>query len=343
MTQPKKTRPRKTFSAFGDIRRMPSDYEIVTHAQNWTLRKNRTGAFEQNPSSPANLWFLTYRDKSPLQVDDWDAFRDPDALTYRTYVTMQAEAEAKTGGVLDEYAGSDAALAPGQLALLTSLFTPSRYLLHGCQQIQAYLGYLAPTSYVTNTAGFATADYLRRVTLTAYRTRELQIAHPDSGAGTAERRLWENLDAWQPARRAVEKALVSYDWGEAFVALNLVLAPTFDDVLVRQFKEVSRANRDEESWLLLSFLQEDNNRRNRWSSALARFAVEQRPSNADVLRRWIDRWSPIADAAAAGLGELLETSPEHGRPASEVAAGAKATREAFHEPIFEPEGMRVAR
>lgn len=334
--QPRKSRPRKTFSAFGDIRRMPSDYEVVTHAQNWTMRKNRTSAFEQNPSSPPNLWFLTYRDHSPLQVEDWDLFRDPDALTYRTYVGLQAEAETKTGGVLEQYgdAGEDATLSPGQVSLLTKVFTPSRYLLHGMQQVEAYLGYLAPTSYVTNTAGFATADYLRRVTLVAYRTRELELAHPGAGAGSADLGVWERHEAWQPARKAMEKALVTYDWGEAFTAFNLVLAPTLDDVLLRQFKEVSRDNGDQESWLLSSYLEEDSIRRARWSGALARFALEQRSENDAVLRRWIDRWAPIADAAAAGLGTLLETLPERGRSAAEVESGARAKREEFLTGIF---------
>ena len=54
-TPARKPRPRRTFSAFGDVRRMPSEYEIVTHAQNWTLRQNRAAAFEQNPSSAPNL------------------------------------------------------------------------------------------------------------------------------------------------------------------------------------------------------------------------------------------------------------------------------------------------
>ena len=81
-TPARKPRPRRTFSVFGDVRRMPSEYEIVTHGQNWTLRQNRASAFEQNPSSAANLWFLTYRDNSPLRATDWNAFRDPDALTY---------------------------------------------------------------------------------------------------------------------------------------------------------------------------------------------------------------------------------------------------------------------
>ena len=71
MTETPKQRPRRTFSAFGDVRRMPSEYEIVTQGANWTLRQNRTATFEQNPSSAANLWFLTYRDNSPLKADDW--------------------------------------------------------------------------------------------------------------------------------------------------------------------------------------------------------------------------------------------------------------------------------
>ena len=251
-TPTRKPRPRRTFSAFGDVRRMPSEYEIVTHAQNWTLRQNRAATFEQNPSSVANLWFLTYRDNSPLKAENWDAYRDPDALTYKAYVNLQAEAETKVGGVLEAHA--EVALDPGSVALLGRLFTPSRYLYHGCQQVEAYIGYMAPSSYITNAAAFSTADFLRRVTTVAYRTRELQIASPDSGIGSAERSLWEGHDGWQAARKAIEYALVSYDWGEAFTALNLVLAPTLEDVLLTQLGQVAKSNNDDLTWLLTSFL-----------------------------------------------------------------------------------------
>ena len=104
-TPARKPGPRRTFSAFGDVRRMPSEYEIVTQGQNWTLRQNRAATFEQNPSSAANLWFLTYRDNSPLQAENWDAYRDPDALTYKAYVTLQSDAETKVHGVLEAHAG----------------------------------------------------------------------------------------------------------------------------------------------------------------------------------------------------------------------------------------------
>jgi toluene monooxygenase system protein E len=320
-------RKRRTFSTFGDVRRMPSEYEIVTHQQNWTLRQGRTATFEQNPSSPANLWFLTYRENSPLKAENWDAFRDPDALTYKAYVTLQSDAETKLAGVLEAHAGT--APDAGAVALLGELFTPARYLYHGFQQVQAYIGYMAPSSYITNAAGFATADFLRRVTAIAYRTRELQIASPDSGIGSSERSRWESRPQWQGARKAIEYALVSYDWAEAFTALDLVLAPTLDDVLLTQLGQFARAHGDELTWLVTSFLAQDSQRRQRWSRALADLAVAQRPENRAVLGKWVARWSALADDAALGLGAILETAPGHSATAAEVAAHARAAREEF--------------
>jgi toluene monooxygenase system protein E len=320
-------RKRRTFSTFGDVRRMPSEYEIVTHEQNWTLRQGRTATFEQNPSSAANLWFLTYRENSPLRAENWDAFRDPDALTYRAYVTLQSDAETKLAGVLEAHAGT--APDPGVVALLGELFTPARYLYHGFQQVQAYIGYMAPSSYITNAAGFATADFLRRVTTIAYRTRELQIASPDSGIGSSERSRWESREEWQGARKAVEYALITYDWAEAFTALDLVLAPTLDDVLLTQLGQLARARGDELTWLVTSFLAQDSQRRQRWSRALADLAVAQRPENRAVFGKWVARWSALADDAALGLGGILEAAAGSGVTAAEVAAHARAAREEF--------------
>ncbi len=325
---PKKRRQR-TWSAFGDMKRRPSDYEIGTQGMNYTLRESRKAPFEQNPSSPANLWMRAYRDQSPLQAEDWESFRDPDSLTYRVYVTQQHEQETKVAGVLEQYAAAkaDTGLDAQWRATLARLFTPTRYPVHGAQQVQAYIGLMAPSSYITNPAALSAADMLRRVTLVSYRTRELQLAWPDDGFATGERAIWETDQAWQPARKAIELALTSYDWAEACTAMNLVMLPKLDDVLLRQFGEVAKANDDAETWLLTSFLQRDVDRRERWSGAVARFAIAAKPANEAVLRRWVDKWTPRADEAAQGLGSLLERLPAQGRPASTVAAEAAAARE----------------
>lgn len=334
-------RRRRTWSSFGEVRRLPSEYEIVTHQLNYTTRTGRSAALEQNSSSPQNLWFLTYRDRSPLRSEDWNGFRDPDQLTYRKYVTLQDDQETAAQAILDDYsqAGHDSGLSPSWVAALATLLTPIRYPAHAVQLCHAYLGQMAPASYISNCAAFSAADMLRQVSLIAYRTRELQRAHPDAGFGTGERRIWETHADWQGSRRALEQALVAYDWGECFVAVNLVLRPTLDAILLRQLGEVARANGDDLTWLLLANLDEDAERCRRWSAALARHALEQRPENADVLRRWVERWTPRAEVASEGLARLLETLPDQGRPVAETVAAARRLRENLHAEV----GMLVDR
>ena len=303
---PRPPRRLKTWSSLGQLGRIPSEYEIVTHDLNYTTRPGRASALASNPTTPANMWFLTYRDSSPLQAGDWLGFRDPDRLTYRTYVTMQDQQETVVEKVLDEYgpAGHDASLPSPWVECLATLFTPTRFPVHALQMSSAYLGYIAPSSYISNCAVFGTGDLLRRVSVVAYRTRQLAEA-TDSAIGRTERARWQQHEAWQPARAALEKLLTTYDWGECFTAMNLVLRPTLDQILLRQLADAARDSGDGLTWLLLGNLAADATRSVRWSTALARYAIEQRAGNREVLRRWVTRWTPRAEAAAAGLSPLL--------------------------------------
>ncbi len=115
--------------------------------------------------------------------------------------------------------------------------------------------------------------------------------------------------------------------GEAFTALNLVLAPTLDDVLLTQLGQAAKAAGDELTWLVTSLLAQDSRRRGRWSRALADLAVTQCPDSRAALGKWIGRWAARADEAALGLGTILEETA--GIPAAGVAEHARAARERF--------------
>jgi toluene monooxygenase system protein E len=330
MTEDRPPRPRprrKTWSSLGQLGRIPSEYEIVTHNLNYTTRPHRTSALESNPTTPANMWFLTYRDKSPLQAGDWLGFRDPDEITYRKYVTMQDEQETVVEGVLDQYgwAGHDASLPTRWVECLATLFTPTRFPVHALQMCTAYLGHMAPASYISNCAVFAAGDLLRRVSLVAYRTRQLADA-TSSSIGSAERVVWERNEAWQPAREALEKLLTAYDWGECFTAMNLVLRPTLDQILLRQLANAAHDNGDDLTWLLLGNLAVDADRCTRWSIALAEYAIKERAGNRGVLQRWVTQWTPRAEDAAAGLGQLFDQLPSGGRSAKTVENAANSAR-----------------
>jgi hypothetical protein len=68
---------RKTWTAFGNLGRRPSEYEIVTHKMNHTLRDP---PLELSPDSHGNARLKRHRDAIRLKVPDWDAFRGPDQL-----------------------------------------------------------------------------------------------------------------------------------------------------------------------------------------------------------------------------------------------------------------------
>ena len=51
--------------------------------------------------------------------------------------------------------------------------------------------------------------------------------------GVDSRTLWQMDTLWQPLREVVEKLLITYDWAESFVGLNLVLKPLVDELFMK--------------------------------------------------------------------------------------------------------------
>ena len=219
---------RKTWSRMGNLGRVPTEYEIVTHEMVHTAKDV---PLEMGEDTFANQWMKQHRDGTGLKVEDWEAFRDPDAMFYRIYNQRQDDAESFVDKAIEQFTdktNADAGLDANCLDLLARVFAPARYMVHGQQMASAYIQQLASTSYVANAASFQVADHLRRVERIAYRTKQLSLAWPDKGFGTGERVFWEQDALWQPVRRAVEGLLVVFTWHEAFVATNLLTKPALD-------------------------------------------------------------------------------------------------------------------
>ena len=221
----------KTWSELTRNKRRPSEYEIVT-TNLQTRHRHRDQAYELSPAPdlPMNEWYRKNVFDSPLQHDNWEEFRDPDALIYRVYTRSQDSQEEYIDGVLNEHddIDHDEDLQPEWLDTLEKLYTPRRYLQAALQMSAAYILQIAPASTITACAGFQEGDEFRWMQRVAYRTRELQIAHPNRAFGKSERLHWENEPAWQGLRELMQKALIAYDWGESFVANNLVAKVTAD-------------------------------------------------------------------------------------------------------------------
>lgn len=204
--------------------------------------------------------------------------------------------------------------------MLERLYIPARFVHHVLQITSLYVGQLAPTAYITNAAFFQAGDELRALQWIAYRAKSLSLNHGGQLANSeATRRIWELDEAWQPAREALERLLLAYDWGEAFTALNVVVKPTLDAVFKEALAGLAAVHGDGLTAALLQESQVDTNRSQAWTADLVRYSVAADPANRELLAQWRADWQPLADRAVRGLAEILATAPRPSEPDAVVA------------------------
>ena len=296
--------PNRTYSLLAAHGTTPSEYEIVSSRLHYYVGRG----FEVN--LPLGPWYERYQRGSPLQCADWEAFADPEQTTYPKYTRTRKDAELDLNRVTSalDAAGAERQLPAAWVATLARSVPPLRYAFHGLHMIASYVGQMAPSGRITLTALFQSADELRRIERIAYRMRQMQETRaPDFGAQSKGE--WQSAPAWQPLREAVERLLVAYDWGEAFVGLNLCLKPVLDEAVVRCLADECQRQHDGYWTALLESAYADCEWQRRWSAALTRMAVAQNPDNRQVIARWLELWTPRAIAAAESVASLFADAP----------------------------------
>jgi len=307
-------KPLKTWSHLSAQRKRPSEYEIVTTNLHFHTN-NKDKPFEVGQGAKMNDWYLKYRNNSPLKHENWDAFRDPEQLVYRTYNILQEGQEAYVTGLLNQFSerGNDEMISKQWAADLARLYTPSRYIFHTLQMIAAYLHQMSPASTISNLGTYQSADHLRWVTHTAYRTCELAKTWPDIGLAEKERVHWENDPAWQGFRELAEKALVVWDWAEATIVLEVVLKPAVSAAVQKQLGLAGAENGDTLLSLLNDAQMRDSERHQRQTQKLIEFACSNE-ANTPIIQGWVDKWQPLVDKAVekycAALTDLPDATQE---------------------------------
>ena len=318
MSETQVLKPLKTWSHLAARRRKPSEYEIVSANLHYNDKRPDT-PYELSPTTFMNTWYKKNTFGTALKHADWNAFRDPEEVIYRTYNMMQDGQETYVFGLFDQFnqREHDHALDPRWAGTLARFYTPSRYLFHTVQMASAYVGQVSPASTITNCNYFQMADSFRWVSHTAYRTKELSLVFTDKGFGTDERMYWETDPVWQGFRELMEKAMTVWDWGEAIVVLNLVAKPAIDEAVLRKLGESARHNGDTLLGLITDAQLIDAARHRRWIAAFVKMALET-PGNLELMQGWIAKWEPLADKA---IDAYCATLPD-------VAGGAGAAKAA---------------
>ena len=317
--------PQKTYWHLLNNRRMPSEYELVSSCLHYYV----TRGFEVQV--PVQHWYQQYQQGSRLTCSNWEQFADPRQTTYAKYMTIQAAQETFVDGLLEllESTAYDTGLATTWTRILARAFAPLRYPCHALQMVASYVGQMGPSGRITLVGMFQAADEIRRVQRLAYRLRQLQLSHP--GFGDDSKALWQHDPLWQPLREALERLLITYDWGEAFTALNLVLKPMLDQTFMVQFGRLARQEGDYVLQQLFASLHADCQWQQQWSQELVRLAVQDTPANQPVLQGWIDQWYPVVGRAVHAFAPLFDDMPARPEalPFAEVVAEVEAAWAAY--------------
>lgn len=319
-------KPLKTWSHLSKQRKRPSEYEVVSTNLHFHTN-NPDKPFEVGRDAKMNDWYIKYRNNSPLKHQDWDAFRDPEQLIYRTYNILQEGQEAYVTGLLDQFSerGNDQMISKQWAQALNRLYAPTRYLYHALQMGASYLHQMSPASTISNLATYQSADHLRWLTHTAYRTCELAKTWGDIGLGENERDHWENDAAWQGFRELAEKALITWDWAEATIVFDVILKPAVSAAVQKQLGLAGAENADTLLSLLNDAQLRDAERHQRQTKALIDFALTN-ADNAPIIQAWVDKWQPLADKAINAYCAALTDLPD---AAEEARAYAAAVRQSF--------------
>jgi toluene monooxygenase system protein E len=295
----------KTFWHLLSERRTPNEYEIVTSKLLLYTGEGFTDKrFELDV--PLQSWYQRYQQESPFRCSSWEKFRDPRETTYTKYTQLQMEKEIFVDGILEEIHATDydRGLSAPWLQLFSKVIAPFRYPGHAMMMIAAYVAQMAPGGRIVVAATFQAGDEARRVERLAYRVRQIQMVFPEFANDSKS--LWERDPGWQPLREFIERLLVTYDWGEAFVALNLVLKPMLDQLLLKHIGDLALTHNDHLLGRIFYSLNEDCQWHRQWSQALARTALEDTAASREVLQRWIDKWYPAASRAIDAFCRLFE-------------------------------------
>jgi toluene monooxygenase system protein E len=299
---------RKTYTRLATGRRVPLEYELVST----DLHYNHPMRFELPAANPVVAWYYRYREGSPLQAREWQQFSDPRRTTYRGYTQLQDSREDVIDGLLREIddTGYDQDLDGEWVRFLDRWYSPLRFPVHGLQMLAAYVAQMAPASRITNCAAFQSADELRRVQRIAYRTVQLSGPPLETGAARRQQAAWEDAATFQPLRELVERALVAYDWGEAFTVTNLVIKPRIDRLVNQEIAgTLATANGDPILTSIHFSLDEDARWHRAWTTALLRHLIDDTPANAEVVSGWIEKWSPLASRALEALAGIAAEAP----------------------------------
>ncbi|MEB3100256.1 toluene hydroxylase [Ferviditalea candida] len=277
-----------------------------------------------------------------LKSSDWEAFRDPKKYWYTTYTSdrkKMAEQVENNFSQAEEFHVIEH-LDPSWVEAARTIYTPLRHLEYGeSVQLQHVIRYALGTS-IEQCSTFQSFDKTGRAQWITQWAMNMEAHHGDFlGFG---KEIFMSQPAFQALRSYVEEVLVTDDWGEVLVALNLTLDPLLGNLIYRDFNRLALKHGDTHlaglnyaiikqmdwhadwAFALFGLLAEERATSRwdylkslgyedwpgdyRWGMTLSdpRNTPEEPMHNREIINEWVGKWYPKAYHAVSQLSSLFE-------------------------------------
>lgn len=232
-----------------------------------------------------------------LTMQDWYALKDPRQFYYGAYVQNRAKMQEAAENNYAFFEKRDLAQfihADVKARILFALL-PLRHV-----EQTANLNMMSGSAYGYGTALTQACLYaaMDRLGMAQYLSRIGLLLDGNSGQSLAEaKQIWMTHPAWQGVRALCEEMLVQKDWGELFVAQNLIADGLMNQVFYQQFDSWLANNGGRDIAMLTEFMQLCLKDHAAWSDSVLKTLAAENEANRELLTQWCHTWQGKVFAA----------------------------------------------
>jgi propane 2-monooxygenase small subunit len=326
--------PERSFQWYTPKKRRATLYEDVTVDTQPSVHRHLNRGWPVHFEDGRGMWS---EDSTALRSTDWYDFRDPGQLWERPYYQTGTSYEQLIEGAVRtgrrERALDD--FTPEWVDFLRKHLQAPAFIEHGIWLALATASRDTLSDTVTHCVALEAAMKQRQAQAYLLYGMDLDEHFGDFPVDRARESFLKD-EAWQPARRYVERLRSTTDWGERVIAVNLCFEPLVGLMVRRELLMRSvRFNGDILTQAVSHVAQLEWEWVRGWTVDLVKFVVEDEEhgtANREVLARWIAEWAPLAEEAAAGLQPVFDELPA-GISFDDARANVKIDVDALNEEI----------
>jgi propane monooxygenase small subunit len=303
--------PERSFQWYTPKKRRATLYEDVTVDSQPSVHRHLNRGWPVHFEDGRGLWS---DDSTALRSTDWYEFRDPGQMWERTYYQAGAAYEqliesavrtARRERAFDDF-------TPEWVEFLRKHLQTPAFVEHGVWLALASAARDTLADTVTHCVAIEAAMKQRQAQAYLLYGMDLEDQFGEFSVDRA-REEFLNDEAWQPARRYVERLRATPDWGERLFATNVCFEPVFGLLVRRELLMRSvRFNGDILTQSLSHVAQLEWEWARDWTIELVKFVLddaEHGEANRAVLSAWLADWQPLAEESAEGMRAVFGELP----------------------------------